>query len=114
MHKSNFCKNGYIIPGSYDISKWFRPVNAALQFYDNSDKMIISEKNDPLMYINFKTHDNVKLKRFIVTPEMEDIVYAATTYKRYDPNRSLSYLYDKFVNSGMNRRTLKLIKENLV
>ena len=114
MHKSNFCKNGYIVPGSYDISKWFRPVNPALQFYDNSDKVILSEKNDPLMYINFRTHENVKLRKFMVTPEMEDIIYAATTYKRYDPNRSLSYLYDKFVRAGMNRRILKLIKENLI
>ncbi len=114
MHKSNFCKNGYIVPGKFNISKWFRAVNPALQFYDNLDKVILSEKNDPLMYINFRTHENVRLKKFMVTPEMEDIIYAATTYKRYDPNRSLSYLYDKFVRAGMNRRILKLIKENLI
>jgi hypothetical protein len=114
MHKSNFCKNGYIVPGSYDISKWFRPVNPALQFYDNSEKIIVSEKNDPLMYINFRTHDNIKLKKFMVTPEIEDIIHAATTYKRYDPNRSLSYIYDKFVKGGFHKRTLRLIKENLI
>lgn len=114
MHKSNFCNNGYIVPGIYDISKWFRPVNPALQFYDNSNKNIKSEKGDPLMYINFRTHDNIKLKRFYMTQELEDIVYAATTYKRHDPNRSLSYLYDKFIQGGLNKRTLKLIKENLI
>ena len=114
MHKSNFCNNGYIVPGSYDISKWFRPVNPALQFYDNLDKNIKSEKGDPLMYINFRTHDNIKLKRFYMTQELEDVVYATTTYKRHDPNRSLSYLYDKFVHGGLNKRTLRLIKQSLV
>lgn len=114
MHKSSFCNNGYIVPGSYDISKWFRAVNPALQFYNNLDKSIKSDKGDPLMYINFKTHDNVKLKRFYMTKELEDIASGTTSYKKYDPNRSLSYLYDKFTSGGLNKRTLKLIKENLV
>lgn len=114
MHKSNFCKNGYIVPGSYDISQWFRPVNPALQFYDNSEKIIESKKNDPLMYINFKTNETVRLKKFLMTPELEDIVYATTTYKRYDENKSLLYLYDKFTNAGLKKRTLKLIQESLI
>jgi hypothetical protein len=114
MHKSNFCKNGYIVPGSYDISKWFRPVNPALQLYDNSDKEVQSDKGDPLMYINFKTNENVRLKRFNITQEIENIMYATTAYKKYDSNRSLSYLYDKFIQSGLNKKTLRLIKENLI
>jgi len=114
MHKSNFCKNGYIVPGSYDISKWFRPINPALQLYDNSDKEIQSEKGDALMYINFKTNDSVRLKRFEITQELENIMYATTEYKKYDSNRSLSYLYDKFIQSGLSKKTLKIIKENLI
>jgi hypothetical protein len=114
MHKSNFCKNGYIVPGSFDISKWFRPINPSLQFYDNSDKIINSPMKDPLMYINFKTKETVKLKKFFITKELEDIIYATTIYKRHDPNRSLSYLYDKFTKAGLHKKTLKLIKENLI
>ncbi len=114
MHKSSFCKNGYIVPGSFDISKWFRPLNPALQFYDNSDKIIQSPVNDPLMYIKFQTTEGVKLQKFIMTPELEDIVSFATKYKVHDPNRSLSYLYDKFTKAGLHKKTLKLIKENLI
>jgi hypothetical protein len=114
MHKSNFCNNGYIVPGSFDISKWFRPINPSLQFYNNDEKIINSEMGDPLMYINFKTKETIKLKKFFITQELEDIIVATTRYKRYDPNRSLSYLYDKFVNAGLHKKTIKLIKENLI
>ena len=114
MHKNTFCKNGYIYPGVFNINGWFRPVNAALQFYDNSDKTIVSLKGDPVMYIKFLTDEPVRLKRFTTNQELKDIMLTATTYKRYDPNRSLNYLYDKFTRSGLQKKTLKLIKENLI
>lgn len=114
MHKNTFCKNGYIYPGVFNISGWFRPVNAALQFYSNADKTIVSLKGDPIMYIKFLTDEPIKLKRFAVNKELKNIIYATTEYKRYDPNRSLPYLYDKFKRSGLNKKTLKLIKENLI
>ena len=114
MHKSNFCKNGYIVPGKFNISKWFRAVNPALQFYDNSDKNIISEKGDPLMYIKFNTEKNVTLRKFFMCKELEDIMYATIGYKQYEPNKPLSYLYDRFTRAGLNKKALKLIKENLI
>lgn len=114
MHNSNFCKNGYIFPGKFNISKWFRSVNPALQFYDNSDKNIVSEKGDPLMYIKFNTEKNITLRKFFMCKELEDIMYATIQYKQYEPNRPLSYLYDKFEKAGLRKRTLKLIKENLI
>ena len=114
MHKNTFCKNGYIYPGVFNINGWFRPVNASLQFYDNTDKTIVSLKGDPLMYIKFLTDEPVKLKRFAINQELKDIMSTTTIYKRYDPNRSLNYLYDKFTKSGLQKKTLKLIKENLI
>jgi len=114
MHKNTFCKNGYIYPGVFNINGWFRPVNASLQFYDNTDKTIVSLKGDPLMYIRFLTDEPVKLKRFAINQELKDIMSTTTIYKRYDPNRSLNYLYDKFTKSGLQKKTLKLIKENLI
>jgi hypothetical protein len=114
MHKNTFCKNGYIYPGVFNISGWFRPVNAALQFYDNTDKTIFSLKGDPIMYIKFLTDEPVRLKRFTINQELKDIMATTTIYKRYDPNRSLNYLYDKFTKSGLQKKTLKLIKENLI
>lgn len=114
MHKNTFCKNGYIYPGVFNINGWFRPVNAALQFYDNTDKTIVSLKGDPIMYIKFLTDEPIKLKRFTVNEELQNIINTTTMYKRYDPNRSLPYLYEKFKRSGLEKKTLKLIKENLI
>ena len=114
MHKNTFCKNGYIYPGVFNINAWFRPVNAALQFYDNTDKTIVSLKGDPVMYIKFLTDEPVRLKRFTTNQELKNIISTVLTYKRYDPNRPLDYLYNKFKSSGLQKKTLKLIKENLI
>ena len=114
MHRSGFNKNGYIVPGTYDISKWFRPLNPALQLYDNEDRVVESSKGDALMYIKFNCSDSVKLEKFYIDKELDSIIYGASGYKNYDPNRSLPYLYDKFEKAGLKKRTLKLIKENLI
>ena len=113
MHKSNFCNNGFIVPGSFDISRWFRPVNPALQIYDNNT-VINSLKDDPIMYINFKTKQNVKLYRFMLINDLKSSLYSSSKYKQYSPNKPLEHLYNTFFQNNLNKKTLRLIKDNLI
>lgn len=114
MHESNFTKNAYIVPGSFNISKWFRPINPEIQFLPNHDNHVVSQKNDPLLYIRFKTDRPVILKQFFMPRELMDVSESIVSYKQYEQNKTFAYLYGLFSNSPLPNRILRLIKDNLV
>ena len=105
--------DGFYVPGSFDISNWFRPLEMACQLHPEANRIIIN-RNDPLAYIKFNSKETVELKRFYLTPELEKLSYACMNYKRHEPNRSLRYLYDRFTNNGLQTKISKEIKNNLV
>lgn len=114
MHDSSFTKNAFIVPGSFNISKWFRPLNPEIQFLPNHDNHVVSQKGDPLMYIRFKTDRPIILKQFFMPRELMDISESIVSYKKYEKNKTFSYLYSLFSNSGLPGKILRLIKDNLV
>jgi hypothetical protein len=105
--------DGYYIGGSFDIGKWFRPVEGAIQLNNNVNAVAI-KRHDPLAYIKFNTNEPVQLKRFYLTQELEELHWACVHYKRHEPKRTLSYLYDKFTKRGLDKIITQEIKRNVV
>lgn len=114
MHDSDFTKNAFVVPGTFNISKWFRPLNPEIQFLKSHDNRVVSHKGDPLMYIRFKTDRPIILKQFFMPRELMDISESIVSYKKYEKNKTFAYLYNLFSNSGLPNRILRLIKDNLV
>jgi hypothetical protein len=110
-HKSPI--DGYYVGGSFNIGKWFRPVEAAIQL-NNGVNTVSIKRHDPLAYIKFHTDEPVELKRFYLTKELEELHWACVHYKRYEPKRGLPYLYDKFTNRGLDKVISREIKRNMV
>jgi hypothetical protein len=110
-HKPVF--DGYYVGGSFDIGRWFRPVEGAIQLNEQVNTVHI-KRHDPLAYIKFDTEEPIQLKRFYMTKELEELHWACVQYKQHDPHRGLSYLYDKFTNRGLDKVITKEIKRNVM
>lgn len=82
------------IPGRFDISKWVRPVEWAIEI-DRSVTALSLKAEDPLYMVRFTTTDNlpVKLVRVQQTPELVFTVNSLLTVKEYRPFLSLRKLY---------------------
>lgn len=113
MHTSEYQTKCMYIPGTFNISKWLRPVEGAFEM-----QMPFTELNlkhgDPMYYVKFNTTEAVKLVRFDLTPELWNMSQGCVHHKKYEPAKSLSYLYKLFVHTGMRRLISKKVKENLI
>jgi hypothetical protein len=110
-HKPVF--DGYYVGGSFDIGKWFRPVEGAIQLNETVNTVDL-KRNDPIAYVKFDTVEQVELKRFYMTKEIEEIAWGCIKYKHYESRRSLTFMYDKFKKRNLSKVITRLIKENVV
>jgi len=114
-HDTPFDKDFYPCIGSYDISKWFRPLNAG---YINKDlhkqKSISIKRGDPLFYVKFNTDSKVRLKKFEFTDHLYHKMTSCTSVKLTNPKLNLQKLYNIFRSNNFNSRILKEIKNNLI
>lgn len=113
LHRSEVQEKLTYIPGAYDISRWIRPLQGTYEAPETLDTLRIRE-DDPLYYVKFETTEKVRLRRFQVTPELHGIVHGCVHYKLFRPKSSLEKVYAAFTHAKLHRRTLKLIRDNLL
>ena len=113
MHNTPVSKYGFYVPGGFDISQWFRPLEYAFQMWENCNDFKISQ-NDPLMYVRFNTLEKVELKKFYLTPELFDLSMSCVRIKSYWRQRNLGKLYDIFTQSKIQKKIIEEIKKNLM
>lgn len=106
------------MPGSFDISKWFRNVNVTFMLKPQFNNINIKE-GDAVQSIRFDFFNNDKIvfKKFYVTNLLNEI-YRSSMKNRifFDKNISnyLSNIYHKFTQSKIKHTILKEIKANLM
>lgn len=118
LSSNQFNKNNILIPGEFDISKWFRPLEVAFIVKDDPSEFTINV-NDPLYYLSFKTTKKVNFKKFYFTERCTEILDSCYNEKKYsDSNRNIKTYFDvvykKFTQSKYNKALLKEIKNNLL
>ena len=113
MHKTEASKTSYYVPGTFDISKWFRPIETACQLFpgENTFKSI---EGEPLIYANFLTDEPIILKKFYLTPELIDLSMSCTNLKYFKKFKSLNSLYKIFHKSLLQKKILKEIQKNII
>jgi|TARA_R100001244_G_scaffold128101_1_gene98958 hypothetical protein len=104
-------KYGSVIPGKFNIAKWFRPIN--LEYNVWKGDYIKFEEKEHLVYINFNTDKQVVLKRFNPTPELVKLSRACSGSTFWEKKVPLLKRYNRFINSESDKIILKLIKQNL-
>jgi hypothetical protein len=113
MHKTPVTDAGYYVPGRFNISKWFRPVEYAFQMHKGVQDFKVSQE-DPLIYVKFNTQDNVKLVRFNLSDDLYKLSESCIKFKQYWRQRNLTKLYEIFTRQKMKKRVIEEIKKNII
>jgi hypothetical protein len=114
FHKANYTKYGTVMPGEFDIGKWYRPYNVEFQMWENKGDLILKE-DEPLFYLEFKTDRPIVLHRHVQTYKTGEYLSSMTK----SPNlfgrfQSLNDKYEKFKNVGYREKILTEINKNLI
>jgi hypothetical protein len=113
MHKTEASKTSFYVPGTFDISKWFRPIEMACQLFPGKTTFK-SLEGEPLIYANFLTDEPIILKKFYLTPELIDMSISCTNLKHFKKFKSLNSLYKIFHKSLLQKKILKEIQKNVI
>jgi len=113
LHKSSITDTGFYVPGRYDISQWFRPIEAAFQLWPQANSLKCG-LGEPMLYVNFLTNEPIEFKRFYMTPEIHELSMACVKFKQYQTIKNLERLYAVFTRNTLRTRLLKAIKDNLI
>ena len=90
-----------VIPGTFDVAKWLRPIEFALEVY--TDCKLEIKRETPLFMVRFVTEDNdtIILEQGIQTQEVYNAFMSCYSTKLYNPKMNLTKLY-KMAEGYMN------------
>lgn len=113
FEKSNIAQFGAVVPGQFNIGKWFRPLNSELNLWDGVTEVPISV-NDALCYVQLQTERVVNLQRFQINKRLTDIALGLVHNKVLSKLARMSENYRVFEDAKLRTIILKEIKENLL
>jgi hypothetical protein len=113
FHSAPHMQYGAIVPGSFDIGKWYRPVISEFNLWEGNNNFHI-QPYEPLMYWEFFTDKKIILKRYERTQKLYDITSSIVNYKLVKRGSNMLSRYKKFNESSLRAIILKEIKNNLV
>lgn len=89
-----FKPNNYsVIPGSFDITKWIRPVNLAIEAHGPVN--LDYRRGEPLYCVQFDCEDDVEFELGEMTPELSKAVFSSVCVQKYVHGMSLKALYEQ-------------------
>ena len=112
---NGFVDNSIVIPGSFDIGKWYRPLDLAFLMKDK-EKGVSFNENDVYAFVNFHTNKKVNLVRFDTTPQIIELFNSIllSKFAKSKEVNALSWFYNLLEKSQYKNKILKLVKENVL
>jgi hypothetical protein len=104
---------GSIVPGGFDIGKWFRHIALEYNLWNDGTEMKI-DKGEPLAYVSFKTDKKVELVRFKMNLDLKTYAQSAANSSKWEPMVPLVERYERFKRTRMKNLVMKEIKENIL
>ncbi len=102
-----------MIPGSFDIGKYFRNLEFAFILKKEFDEFIVKDE-DVLYYLTFDSKEKIKFKQFRFTEDLNKIMQDGRLVNSYTQNKkyvSIDLWYNKFKGK---KYILNQIKQNLL
>jgi hypothetical protein len=112
---SEFSSKVKLIPGTFDIGKWVRPLDCTFVTKPGVKTLNIN-RGDDWGYVKFNTKEKIRLKKFHSSDRFMDLMESnirTRTFKRLFP-APLSYYYKLYEESKMHKLILKEVKNNLM
>ena len=113
LHRTQVQGKLVYVPAAYDVSRWLRPLQGTYEVPQSETAVRIRE-DDPLYYVKLETTKKVRLRRFQMTPELQAVTHGCVHYKLFRPRSPLERVYDAFTQANLQKRVLRLIKDNLL
>jgi hypothetical protein len=98
------------ITGTFDIGKWFRPLDFAFMLKKDFTSFKI-DKDEIFAYIKFHTNKKINFKQFVITQELTNYTKDCTILTKYAPIKTLENYYRMFKTKKL---ILKEIEKNLL
>lgn len=109
LEENEITKRCKIIPGRYNISKWFRTIEMAFFLKDEYNTFKIC-KDDVMYYTQFHTNQKIKLKQFHYNDKLTEYANSCGHAAQFSL-KNLDAYYKMF---KLKKLILKEIKNNLV
>ena len=106
-------KRCMIIPGNFDIGKYFRNTEFAFILKKEFDDFIVNNE-DVIYYLQFHTKEKINFKQFRMTKELREIMQEfrfANNFNKNNKYAKIDLWYNKFKGK---KYILNKIKENLL
>ena len=106
-----------IVPGRFNAYKWMRPIQCTFAIKSDVERIKIN-RGDPLIYLRMITDDNIKLKRFVRSEELNRIIsdnlmikLKNISVKPYSPIKMVEW-YHMFESSKIRKAIMREVKRN--
>jgi hypothetical protein len=113
LHQTSYTQYGHAPSGAFDIGKWFRPSAPSFQLWSGINEFK-ALKDEAHLYFNFPSQNKIELKEFKMTDSLYDISRASVSFKEHVPKERLSSLYQRFTQSGFQKKIMGEIQTNLL
>jgi hypothetical protein len=113
FEENEITKRCMIIPGSFDIGKYFRNLEFAFILKKDFDEFVVNDK-DVLYYLKFHTEEKINFKEFKMNEDLMKMTRQVRMVNAFTSNRkdiSIDLWYNKFRGK---KYILNKIKENLI
>lgn len=94
MHYNDFTSKTSVVPGTYNVGKWTRPVECVFEIKNLKEKIEI-KKGDALFYIKIDSKESIKIIK-VPTPWVKIDICAKL--RAEDPFKPLSHRYNSLEN----------------
>jgi|TARA_R100001460_G_scaffold4506_5_gene12712 hypothetical protein len=106
-------KYGSIIPGSFNISTWFRNINMEFNLWGDIEEFKF-KKNEDMAYVHFDSEHEIELKRFDFNERLLRIIRTCSSAGTWEKFVPLMERYKRFKEARFKKIILKEIKQNLL
>ena len=113
FHQAPHLQYGALVPGKFDIGKWFRLINLEFNLWEGVSKFVI-EEDEPMAYVHFNTKEPIEMIRFQMNDQIEKQLKSFSMSTSWEPGKSLVERYLRFKKSDMKDVILKNIKDNII
>lgn len=116
MADNEFTQNCIVLPGQYNVGKWFRGIDFGF-FIKNKNVKVSIKKGDTIANLRFLTDEKITFKKFFITNECNNLANLVVNYKhsqKFPLNKYLASMYNDFQSSKLRNQVLKEINANLM
>lgn len=107
-------KGGFLIPGKFDIGRWYRPISLEYLVPHNAKTFKIN-KDEDIIFLEFLTDKKIIFKEYQISDNLYEMAKRFSQSPQKDgPFKSLKERYGIAEKKDMKKNILSEIKKNLI